>query len=106
MSSENSPGSQPAPTAVGEPWLRHCRVGCGACCIAPSISSPTPKHPQGKPAGVPCGHLDAALRCELFGSPLRPKVCGSLQPSAEMCGDSREQALVWLAELERSTGPG
>jgi Fe-S-cluster containining protein len=83
----------------------NCRSGCGACCIAPSISSPTPKHPQGKPAGLPCGHLDAELRCELFGSPLRPKVCGSLQPTPEMCGGRREQALVWLAELEFSTRP-
>lgn len=82
-----------------------CRSGCGACCIAPSISSPTPKHPQGKPAGLPCGHLDAALRCELFGSPLRPAVCGSLQPSVEMCGETRDQALLRLADLERATAP-
>ncbi|HRE18664.1 MAG TPA: YkgJ family cysteine cluster protein, partial [Rhodocyclaceae bacterium] len=27
-----------------------CREGCGACCIAPSISS------LNKPAGVPCRH--------------------------------------------------
>ena len=27
-----------------------CRPGCGACCIAPSISSPIPDLPQGKPA--------------------------------------------------------
>jgi Fe-S-cluster containining protein len=30
----------------------NCRLGCGACCIAPSISSPIPGMPQGKPAGV------------------------------------------------------
>ena len=83
----------------------NCRLHCGACCIAPSISSPTPKHPQGKPAGVPCGHLNAELRCELFGSPLRPKVCGNLQPSAEMCGENREQALRRLSDLERATAP-
>ena len=29
-----------------------CRDGCGACCIAPSISSPIPDMPAGKPAGV------------------------------------------------------
>jgi len=45
------------------------------------------------------------MRCELFGSPLRPKVCSSLPPSPEMCGDNREQALFGLAELERSTRP-
>jgi len=80
-----------------------CRSGCAACCIAPSISSSMPKHPQGKPAGVPCLHLDALLRCDLFGKPARPKVCGSLQPSLEMCGNCREDAMFYLTELERLT---
>ena len=31
-------------------------------------------------------------------------VCGSLQPSVEMCGDSREQAMRWLTKLEIDTG--
>ncbi len=26
-----------------------CRPGCGACCTAPSISSPIPGMPNGKP---------------------------------------------------------
>ena len=81
----------------------NCRPGCAACCIAPSISSPMPGLPHGKPAGVPCPHLDADLRCGLFGQPERPAVCGSLQPSAEMCGNSREQALRWLTALEMAT---
>lgn len=80
-----------------------CRPACAACCIAPSISTPLPGHPQGKPAGVRCVQLDDALRCQLFGRPERPAVCGSLQPSEEMCGDSREQALRWLGWLERET---
>jgi len=82
-----------------------CRPGCAACCIAPSISSPLPGLPDGKPAGVPCPHLDEALRCRLFGRPERPAVCGSLPPGAEMCGDSREHALHFLARLERLTCP-
>ncbi len=41
----------------------------------------------------------------LFGLPERPAVCGSLQASASMCGDSREQAMVWLGELEALTAP-
>ncbi len=77
-----------------------CRSGCAACCIAPSISSSMPKHPQGKPAGVACLHLDVNLRCDLFGKPERPKVCGSLQPSLEMCGNCREDAMDYLTELE------
>lgn len=83
-----------------------CRPGCGACCIAPSISSPMPKMPHGKPAGERCAHLSPAMKCELFGHPRRPAVCGGLQPSREMCGDSREQAIAWLGRLERLTSPG
>jgi len=82
-----------------------CRPGCAACCIAPSISSPLPGAPQGKPAGAPCPHLDGALRCKLFGQPARPAVCTSLAPSAEMCGDGRTHALRWLARLETATAP-
>ena len=81
----------------------NCRPGCAACCIAPSISSPLPGLPHGKPAGVACPHLDAELRCRLFGQAERPAVCGSLQPSAEMCGDIPEQALRWLTDLEMAT---
>ncbi len=80
-----------------------CRVGCGACCIAPSISSPIPGMPAGKPAGVRCVQLTADNRCRLFGDPRRPKVCASLRPEPQMCGDNRDQALAWLAELERLT---
>lgn len=80
-----------------------CRPGCAACCIAPSISSPIPGMPHGKPAGVRCVQLDDAGRCELFGDPRRPRVCGSLPPSAEMCGDGPGHALAWLSRLERLT---
>lgn len=80
-----------------------CRSGCGACCIAPSISSPIPGMPAGKPAGVPCVNLDREFRCRIFGSPDRPAVCASLRPSSEMCGTCREEALAFLTELERQT---
>jgi hypothetical protein len=80
-----------------------CRVGCAACCIAPSISSPIPGMPNGKPAGVPCSQLDDAGRCMLFGLPERPAVCLSLQPEPIMCGDNREYALHYLSRLESST---
>ena len=82
-----------------------CRNGCAACCIAPSISTPIPGMPQGKPAGVPCVQLDEQLRCRLFGQPQRPAVCGSLQPSLAMCGDTAAQAMSWLARLEVLTAP-
>ncbi|MFD1555393.1 YkgJ family cysteine cluster protein [Paraburkholderia silviterrae] len=82
-----------------------CRRGCGACCIAPSISSPIPGMPHGKPAGVRCVQLDEDLQCKIFGSPLRPACCSGLQPQAEMCGASREEALVWIERLEAATRP-
>ena len=83
----------------------NCRPGCAACCIAPSISTPLPGHPDGKPAGVTCANLDEQLRCRLFGKPERPAVCISLRPAREMCGESRREALIWLAELEALTNP-
>ena len=88
-----------------------CRPGCGACCIAPSISSPIPGNPGmpgGKPAGVRCVQLDDANRCRLFGQPERPPVCGQLMPSLEMCGaheDAGVHALLYLARLETLTAP-
>ncbi|MET0226725.1 MAG: YkgJ family cysteine cluster protein [Dokdonella sp.] len=82
-----------------------CRSGCGACCIAPSISSPIPGMPQGKPAHVRCVQLDHDLRCKLFGDPARPEVCRSLRPEEAMCGPSRSHALRWLGELEKLTSP-
>jgi uncharacterized cysteine cluster protein YcgN (CxxCxxCC family) len=74
-----------------------CRPGCGACCIAPSIST------LAKPTGVACQHLDAQLRCTIFGRPERPACCGGLKPSLEMCGTTREYALTWLAALDAAT---
>ena len=94
---------EPELTSYQEP---ECRAGCGACCIAPSISTPMPKMPQGKRAGERCAHLTPDLACELFGRPERPAVCGGLQPSTEMCGNSREHAMLWLQQLEQLTSPG
>jgi hypothetical protein len=82
-----------------------CRVGCGACCIALSISSPIPGMPNGKPAGVRCVQLTPDNRCLLFGLPERPEVCVRLRPSREMCGETMEEALAYLEELERLTAP-
>ncbi|SAI33481.1 Uncharacterised protein [Bordetella ansorpii] len=82
-----------------------CRLGCGACCIAPSITSPIPGMPNGKPAGVRCIQLGEDNLCLVFGKPERPGFCGSLQPSADMCGSDREHAISWLTDLERATAP-
>jgi len=82
-----------------------CRAGCGACCIAPSISSPIPGMPHGKPAGVRCVQLDAQNRCLLFGRPERPEVCRRLAPTPSMCGARRDEALSILAALDVATTP-
>jgi Fe-S-cluster containining protein len=84
----------------------NCRTRCGACCIAPSISSPIPGMAGGKPAGVRCVQLREDLSCALFGLPERPRVCGSLAAQPSMCGDSRDEALAILAQLELDTLPG
>jgi uncharacterized protein len=81
----------------------NCRPQCGACCIAPSITSPIPGMPNGKPAGVACVQLDEALRCKLFGKPERPAFCIGLQANEEMCGNAPAQAIKWLTELELLT---
>lgn len=83
--------------------ILECRHGCGACCIAPSISSPIPGMPLGKPAGIRCIQLSEDNLCRIFTSPLRPKVCGSLKPSDEMCGISKEEAMKYLTQLEEET---
>ncbi len=82
-----------------------CRAGCGACCIALSISSPIPGMPAGKPAGVRCPALTRDYRCALYGRPERPAVCAALRPMPEMCGSSRDEALAYLAALETATAP-
>ncbi len=82
-----------------------CRSGCGACCIAPAITSPIPGMPHGKPAGVRCVQLDDE-RCRIFGDPARPAVCASLRPEPAMCGADRRHAMAWLAVLEEQTSPG
>ena len=83
----------------------NCRSGCGACCIAPSISSSIPGMPQGKRAGERCLHLTPDHQCAIFHDPRRPAVCGSLMARRDMCGENREFALHYLADLELQTAP-
>jgi hypothetical protein len=61
--------------------------------------------PGGKPAGVRCVQLTDDNRCLLFGLPERPTVCVSLRPSAEMCGQSNDEALLRLTLFEQATAP-
>ncbi len=80
-----------------------CRMGCAACCIAPSISSPIPEMPNGKAAGVRCVQLDTEGLCKVFGQPERPAVCSSLKATTSMCGANASEAMAYLTELERLT---
>ena len=64
-----------------------------------------PGFPAGKLAGVRCPHLTADIRCALFGSPDRPRVCVELKPQLEMCGSSAEEAMTTLARWELLTAP-
>lgn len=80
-----------------------CRPGCGACCIAPSISSPIPDMPDGKPAGARCVQLDENNLCRLFDDPRRPAVCQRFGFDVELCGEDRSQALQRIALLECGT---
>lgn len=77
-----------------------CRSHCGACCIAPSISSKIPGMPNGKKAGELCVQLDSNYQCKLFGKAERPKVCSDFKPDAQICGENRDEALYIIHQLE------
>jgi hypothetical protein len=61
--------------------------------------------PHGKPAGARCVQLSDDLRCAIFGHATRPACCAGLQASDEMCGDSREHAMRWIALMDAMTRP-
>jgi len=84
---------------VKNPATMECRPGCGACCIAVSISSPIPGMPDGKPGGVRCIHLLQDYRCALWGKPERPGVCSAFKAEEEFCGSDRDEALKILSSL-------
>ncbi|MGE5557347.1 MAG: YkgJ family cysteine cluster protein [Bacillota bacterium] len=82
-----------------------CRPGCGACCIAISISSPIPGMPGGKPAGMRCINLTFDNKCKIYGTQGRPRVCIDLKPEPEICGKTSEEAYANLSLLEKATLP-
>lgn len=80
-----------------------CRLGCGACCIAPSISSAIPGMPDGKPAGQRCIQLNDQNLCQLFGLPERPEVCSAFGAEEWVCGTTNQQAMTIITDLESHT---
>lgn len=81
----------------------NCRLGCGACCIAPSITSPIPGMPYGKLAGERCVQLDDGNLCKIFGQEERPAVCSGFTATIDVCGRSNEEALWLITSLEAET---
>ncbi|MDY7564364.1 YkgJ family cysteine cluster protein [Pseudomonas sp. RTC3] len=80
-----------------------CRPDCGACCIAPSISSPIPGMPNGKAAGERCLHLSVESLCALFGRPDRPAVCSAFSADEEVCGSNQAEAIRLIGWWEQAT---
>ncbi len=80
-----------------------CRLGCGACCIAPSITSYIPGMPEGKKAGERCVQLNEDNLCRLFGLPERPKVCADFGAEDWICGLDNIQAMKIISDLELQT---
>ena len=77
---------------------------CGACCIAPSISSALPGMPRGKAAGVRCINLDTDNTCRAYDA--RPPVCRDFSPTEEICGNGFHDAMDGLRLLEIQTAQG
>ncbi|WP_076414207.1 YkgJ family cysteine cluster protein [Shewanella sp. UCD-KL12] len=81
----------------------NCRLGCGACCIAPSISSPIPGMPMGKLAGERCIQLSDDNLCKIFGMKERPEVCSSFTATEDVCGKTNAEAISLITYLESQT---
>lgn len=79
-----------------------CRK-CGACCIAPSITTAIPNMPNGKPAGVRCANLTDNNQCLLYEKPQRPAFCVGYRPTLELCGRTYAEAIRNVTALERAT---
>tara|TARA_Y100001949_G_C15982122_1_gene328865 strand:- start:333 stop:617 length:285 start_codon:yes stop_codon:yes gene_type:complete len=90
-------------SSSSESEAMECRLGCGACCIAPSISSAIPGMPDGKPAGERCIQLTQDNLCKLFGLPERPRVCLVFKADIDVCGASNDAAMRNLIELQQLT---
>lgn len=90
-----------------------CRKGCGACCIFISISSAIPNHPKGKPSGTVCKNMETSFKegqvlftCSLWDTPWFPKICKDFQATSDLCGASRNEAIVNIIEWEYLTSEG
>ena len=60
--------------------------------------------PDGKPAGLRCAQLTHDNCCRIYGSAGRPAICGSYRATKEFCGETFDEAIRILTELELVTG--
>lgn len=88
---------------MAENNFMECRSGCGACCIALSISSPIPGMDGGKAVGERCIHLQDDYKCALFGKPERPAVCSAFKAEPLFCGTNRDEAMKILMSLSEDS---
>lgn len=86
---------------ISNPALTHqCRIGCGVCCVTPSISSYIPGMPDGKPANTRCINLSEENLCLIFDHPQRPSVCWNFTFDLLICGNDKEEAIKIMQSLE------
>jgi hypothetical protein len=58
--------------------------------------------PNGKPAGVFCMHLTEELLCAIIDSTDRPNVCKGFNFDPIICGNSKDEAMQIMNELEKN----
>jgi hypothetical protein len=63
-----------------------------------------PGLPGGKPPGTRCPHLDSHHLCLIYNSKEKPEACTGWKPS-ELCGNSFQDAMGNLEEMEKKTSP-
>lgn len=60
--------------------------------------------PAGKPADTPCVNLDMSTHsCTIWDTDQYPAVCAQFAAQRDVCGDSREDALKLIGDMERDT---
>jgi hypothetical protein len=60
--------------------------------------------PAGKPAGVVCINLDlGSYRCNIWGTDEYPQLCRDFRPDKTICGESQQEAIQLINQLELST---
>ncbi|GAL07473.1 proteinase inhibitor putative [Photobacterium aphoticum] len=62
-----------------------------------------PGNAKGEAAGVRCVQLNEQNLCKIFGKPERPAVCSQFKACPSLCGQTSQQALDNITELESMT---